>query len=327
MPTKKRGSTPRSAGASFVTHRKYLDAFALLAGYSEDLGYVASLENLAERVQRVTWPDKPKSSAGDEDAERNMRSAWGTELLLLATAEGLADDPAALRWMGNWAVVQAYYACNQAFLALASVCENMPKRLEHDATFNTYASMWADRRLDLAPWTLRVDASGPMSGKVRHVELVPVSAFTNVTDANAESKAAMAIRTTFEGAIEGKEAKARHKHGRLSSVERERLATKERHHTMLDYLYRLRRRMNYLDADMFAKGAGGAQRAGETIDRLCYLVSATCLVHEARMAAAAGPELVNGWMDGFLADCDRRNTTLCVRRQLSAQEAPKPAVA
>lgn len=313
MPTKKRGSTPRSFGASFVTHRKYLDAFALLAGYEGD-SYADSLENLAERADQVEWPDKPKSSVSGEEAERSMRSAWGTELLMLATAEALSDDPAALRWMGNWAVVQSYYACSHAFLALAAVCDNKPGRTDHDATFKAYASMWTERRLDLAPWTLKVNAEGPSSGSARRIDPVPVSAFTNATDANAESKAVMAIRTTREGAIEGKQAKARAKGGRLTSADKERSATTERHHTMLDYLYRLRRRMNYLDADMFSKGAGGAQRAGETINRLSYLVSATCLVHEARIASAAGPDLVTGWMDDFLADCERRNTALCIRR-------------
>jgi hypothetical protein len=317
MPTKKRGGDPRDPGGSFVTHRKYLDAFALLAGYTNDIGEAGALETLTGRLHGVRWSDKPKASDGVAPAERGMRSAWGTELLMLTAAESARDDPAALRWMGNWAVVQAYYACYHAFLALARVNQNSPAP-NHDAAKNAYASMWTQSPLDLAPWTLRVDRTGASSGRRRQIDIMSVAAFANATPLNAEAKAVQAIRTTRDGAIEDREARDRAKlKRRLSPSENADAAAAVRGHTMLHYLYRLRRRLNYLDADMFAKGAGTAQRASETVDRLRYIVASTCLVHERRIAASIGPDAIVRWMDEFLVDCEGRNTTLAIRRELT----------
>lgn len=341
MPTKKRGADPRDPGGSFVTHRKYLDAFALLAGQREDGDLERSLEDLASRVGDIRWAEGSQPAAGLEAAERGMRSAWGTEMLMEASAVALASDPTAQRWMGNWAVVQTYYACYHAFLALTVVRRTQASRT-HAAAQRKYVDLWTNKKFDLVPWTLGYDSDGAFSGTLRRFSPPAQRAFSNATLGNAEAKAVTAIRTTRRGAVEDAEdeerderrkARAKALKGRvdgpaveqpslrLSPADRASVESGVRPHSMLDYLYRLRLRMNYLDADMFAKGAGGHERATDTVERLRYLVASTCLVHEMRIVASVGHKRMHRWMDELIDDCDHRPVALTIRRQLIATTA------
>jgi hypothetical protein len=88
--------------------------------------------------------------------------------------------------------------------------------------------------------------------------------------------------------------------------------------TVLDYLYRLRVKANYVDDELFSQGPENDSDAEEFATRIQHIVAATLLVHELRLGKLLGPKWVLSQADMWL----RRNVArldahgLTARRQL-----------
>ncbi|WP_186816349.1 hypothetical protein [Cellulomonas aerilata] len=88
----------------------------------------------------------------------------------------------------------------------------------------------------------------------------------------------------------------------LTPAEKLDVRRRVRPFTLLDYLFRLRIKANYIDVDVFSQGPDSDHAATAFAWGMQDLVSATLLVHEMRLSMLLGPKWVLEEADGWIAD-------------------------
>lgn len=312
---------------AFLTHQRYLCAFALLSTRAKpDLA--TAYESI--RSDFATAADRPLPTKPIENTSQVcacLENAWGTEILLFVGMSYLqSDDIAGLS--NNWNVVQAYYSAYHATQALA-VARGFLRPDSHSKTQRIFHDLWGKLSPSFAPWSLSVGAEGHLP---RIEGLDPsIHAWTQVDAKVAPSLCCKALRTTRDEAITEALTEARNQkwrerkkeldqrnakresrgkephpiHGlpkpKLSADERAVCAKKVRAHTLLDYLYRLRVRTNYTDTSMFTDGPRFSGESSEVRACIGSIVAATNYASELAIAACPmGPELLAGCCEGWV---------------------------
>ena len=343
---------------SFRTHNGYLAAFRYLAFHRRRFGTLDyHLGKLADRSLSVYGDHiKPVKIAVDREAVSGcLYRAWGTETILCTTAE-LSPDADLLRLALAWGAVQAYYACYGAAQAVLAA-EGKPRSEQHNTTQKQVVDLWAYRRFSLAPWSLAATEpsarlacpAGFLNGPDRPLDL-SLHSWTILERGQEWDRSAKALYTTREDRIAEaiKQARERKRKERIRAWRQEeelRLATGKRPRsipatplsritpeekasvrsqvrafTMLDYLYRLRIKANYIDDELFSQGPEKDSDAEEFTTRMQSIVAATLLVHELRLGKLLGPRWVLNQADRWLQRNAARSTAhgLAARRQLLA---------
>lgn len=305
------------AGA-FRTHQAYLQAFAHLATGGEWRTEHAQ-SSLASRV-RTAGPKITGTIAARAIVRRSLENAWSTELLLLMSHRLLRGDEI-VRVSNNWNVIQAYYALYHATQAVVTA-RGSDRPESHPKTQRMFADFWRQSSEELAPWSLSYGPDGVMPATVSvDLRLHPWSTVDGTT---CWSVAMKALQTTRQDAIAEKLAsaredrrKARRKawqdaqskrppHRRkpseprfplphLSQAEKEAAAAAVRAHTVLDYLYRLRIRSNYVDSSMFTDGPETPAAAADVRVSLVKIVSASLCAAEIVLTSAPDGAVVGQW--------------------------------
>lgn len=313
--------TPELQGA-FRTHMHYLQAFSKLSSRNQR----TALETYAAiKQQFFSSPDMPQFSFPIRDPDqvcRSLQIAWGTELLLCLGSRFLQADEV-IRLSNNWNVVQAYYVLFHATQALTVARGNDPQD-SHPRMQNCFIDFWARLPEAFTPWSLSVGANGHQPTSIRVDE--NVHSWSLVTTGNCASLACKAIRTTWDDSIADSlragrvtkqrsarrvwraAEKARTEKGRkprpepklplprLTREETEKIITGERNFSILDYLYRLRIRSNYIDAGMFTDGPEG-QTESSTV-RECLKVIVCTSLHATELMLTTfsdGTEKLREW--------------------------------
>ena len=343
---------------SFRTHNGYLAAFRYLAFDGRRFGTLDyHLGKLADRSLGVYGDQiKPVKVAVDREAVCGcLYRAWGTETILCTTAE-LSPDADLLRLALAWGAVQAYYACYGAAQALL-VAEGKPRSEQHNTTQNQVVDLWACRRFSLAPWSLAATEPGArlacpagfLNGPDRPLDL-SLHSWTILERGQEWDRAAKALYTTREDRIAEAIRHARERKRkerirawrqeeeirlaagkrprntsttslpRLTSEEKVSVRSQVRAFTMLDYLYRLRVKANYIDDELFSQGPEKDSDAEEFTTRMQHIVAATLLVHELRLGKLLGPRWVLDQADMWLQRNAARSAAhgLAARRKLLA---------
>lgn len=269
---------------SFRTHQRYLEAFSRIAtGGTWKL--TNAYEDLASRLQAAPHPRITGAIGDNAQIRRSLESAWSTELLLLLSHRLLRGDEI-VRVSNNWNVVQAYYALYHATQAVLTA-RGHERPDSHPKTQRMYQDLWSQSPVELAPWSLSVGHN-----RVRPNGVViddTIHPWTFVDDTSCWSIACKALRSTrtdavkehFRTAREGKRTakrkvwkEAQIAKGRnptkvppiplpqLNDEEKTGLDARTRPYTLLDYLYRLRIRSNYVDSAMFTEGPGSTKGVG-----------------------------------------------------------------
>lgn len=322
----------------FQTYLWYLEAFDSAARYTHGrrpyLSQDATLRGIATSVRAA--PScvglNRRSDADVAQVERSLTNAWGTELLLTFTRDVATEDEL-LRLTNNWSIVQAYYVSYHAIQALL-VASGQPRPTSHSTTQRQYASFWVDHARDLRPWSLAVGPSGPVNHPPGHIPDLSVQPWRTVSDSNCWDVALKALDTTrriavLEAISERRrreqaarrrnwrdEEVARHEAGRrsrreptfplplLTPAQKTDVANRVRAFTVLDYLYRLRIRTNYEDADVFAVGPVSQQASEELQRHLRNLVSGLLLAHEIHIRQLVGrpvmERMLRRWLEGHI---------------------------
>jgi hypothetical protein len=297
------------ATLSFRTHLNYLEAFNQLLDRRLGFDDESALEHIFKRIDASGLCEADRRDGIDEDSLRKCLShAWGVERLLDANQEAKNDD-VVLRLANNWVCIQAYYVFYHATQALL-VAKGHPRPDSHPKTQASFINLWADRRVELAPWTF-----------VRHPvrsPLIPdgvalddrISNLSHCDEHTAWSLCYKALKTTREDfradAFEKKrkdkqrdrrkawdaEEQARKAAGRkprkpptfplpvLTPDEKAAIDVGLRPYSVMDYLYRLRIKANYEDADMFVDGPTRDTESVRAYNALCNLASATLFLSE-----------------------------------------------
>jgi hypothetical protein len=264
--------------------------------------------------------------------ERSLTNAWGTELLLTFTRDVATEDEL-LRLTNNWSIVQAYYVAYHAIQALL-VSTGQPRPTGHSITQRQYASFWVHHARDLCPWSLAFGSEGPENMPPAHAANPGVQPWQTVDSVNCWDIACRALDTTRRSVVSEAISDKRHHERsarrkawrdeeasrqsvgrrarrepayplpRLTAAQKADVVTKVRSFTLLDYLYRLRIRTNYEDADVFAVGPS-TQAESEKLQRhLRNVVSGLLLAHELHIRQLLGrptmEKIIQRWLQGHI---------------------------
>jgi len=322
-----------NAKTAFRTHLHYLRSFQFIIAlhhlpYHRNWPAADSrvIDSLARSVRSSRHFQRTRGATTSADiptVRAILRNAWGTELLLLTTAQ-LPDDEL-MSIANNWAVVQAYYSCYHASQALL-VARGQRRPEDHASTLHQAAEFFT--RSELTPWALGYRA-GRFLGFPPDIDDA-IHHLTPPDYENCWSLSAKALRTTrkeplairrrqkrLEKRSERRKAWLETEGARLEAGRKPRkrpsfpvpvLTEDEKSSldqglsptTLLDYLCRLRLKTNYKDPTMFTDGPDDVSESRETHQLLCQIVSATLLVHELYIAKTLGVDQFRPIIDEWL---------------------------
>lgn len=286
----------------FVTYLNYLEA--LRRYLSEETWrpahQIASLRSgpSFRRLQRNT--DVNKSAVS-----KYLRNSWATELQLRAPT----SNPEILGVANHWATVQLYYAVYLSLRALF-IAANREVATNHRAALRTIAAD-VEKRSGLFPLPWKVCCKGgAMSSSAeflcipKDVEVREISNLSSVGRDEFWSSYAMLLRTTRKRQIDERADQWKHQHKKKRLKKGGRIEIAENLHptTLFDFLYRLRIRSNYSDADSFIEtldDGESAQRFNSSLIRICWC---SCLILEAQTCEYVGRKAFGELVDEY---CDR----------------------
>ncbi len=317
---------------SFRTHLGYQRAFRMLALGGQMRFRQRHLPDLATRALSAygTNINSRVLSPSTEDIVRTcLRRSWGAETILCVTAD-LSPDPELTRLALAWGSVQTYYACYAAVQANL-VAEGNPISEHHNVTQKQAADYWAIRSSSLSPWSFaavepshrRACSTGFLNGPGRPLDL-SVHAWADPVPGTEWDLSGKALRSTRDIRVseafrrvreqkkrdktkawreeEARRLTAGRKPRKTPSIALPQLSAGEktaaqetvRPFTLLDYLFRLRIKANYLDDDMFSQGPESDSAAESFASGMQDIVTTTLLVHELRLGKLVGPRWTPG---------------------------------
>jgi len=320
---------PDSPTATFRTHANYLRAFDRLTFTPHPFGQQDFFGDLHQRItDSGILPQERRAELDQGQVRRSLHNAWGTEFLML-TSQRFAAEEDIIRLSNNWLCIQTYYVFYHCVQALA-VAKGNPRPESHPRTQSLFCDYWANRHFVLPPWTLGVGADGARNAPPGIVINPNVHPWETCEGGNAWSVAAKALTTTRAEALQermsqAREAKRRARRREWERVERERLAlgrkprvqrrfalplltpadkdrirTRLRAYTVMDYLYRLRIKTNYVDSNMFTDGPEEEGESSEARRSLCQLASGTLFLHELALRRIVGDDVFCPWVRDWI---------------------------
>ncbi len=318
----------RSPKNSFITHSNYIRAFDYLL---VDRNSLASPQFYSELYRRVissnVLPQNKGKDLDKKQVHKSMHNAWGTEFLLLSSKQFISEDEM-IRLSNNWNCIQMYYVLYHCTQALGAA-KGQQRPNSHQKTQSAFATLWAKRSYSVHPWSLAYGPDGP----INIPEMIRIDdsihSWSAFTEDQEWSIALKSLRTTREEVYEEKikekrQLKRRDKKLKWEAEESARIATgkrarkkpkfrlplltqsekdvineKLRPFTIMDYLYRLRIKTNYEDANMFTDGPEHKSESESIRECLCRLASATLFLHELMLCRIIGNEEFNRWVKNW----------------------------
>lgn len=261
----------------------------------------------------------------------SLSNAWGTEFLLLASKKFAAEDEI-IRLSNNWSCIQTYYIfyhCTQALI----IAKGQKRPENHTKTQNIFFALWAGRSINLPPWTLACGHDGFLNVPSGIDIVTNKHQWSACFDENDYwNLACKALKTTRNEVIperiknhrernKNKEKKkwfeqeqARLAQGkrnrkpppftlpRLTAAEKQTVHANVRPYTIMDYLYRLRIKTNYVDANMFVDGPENNQQSTDIRNYLCALASNTAFIHELAVSQIIGKKIFSQWVNDWVSN-------------------------
>lgn len=187
--------------------------------------------------------------------ESRLRRGWSHLLSLHRDAEA----PDFYAEINAWTPAKAWYAIHHDFTALLPFVSPGAKRLDHDLTTSEAAKLVARQKLLPPPFSHWV-LGAPPETKYPSLE-GPPQPISNLSDPRSTEFAdqiALLLRSTAEERLELRRRKwlrENPQRKRLSPGTRKEWARALKETTIFDFMYRLRLRVNYQDADTFVVGA------------------------------------------------------------------------
>jgi hypothetical protein len=247
---------------------------------------------------------KPLSTTERDAIDKALRKAWASTQRVSAEVE----DPGNFDEEANaWIPMQSYYGVYWAVIAYAIASGNQVPR-DHRGALN-FAARQVIRGLFPYPWCASC-SDGPDTADITYggfpVAIAPVHVLSRPDPWTTEDRLAMFLRTTRQRELERRFAEERRKRcapGRsrrnLPKAEKSRLAAAMGPTTMFDILWRLRKKANYDDADVFVLGAASELDARRLGAGLALVTDATVAALEALIVAYVGADEVVTMADGY----------------------------
>jgi hypothetical protein len=294
---------------SFYTHANYITAFHTIL----DRRPKGVVQSLADSVHdRVVFsgilPTQKRSPIDLPQLRLSLSNAWGTEHILYVLKEA-SDDDETSRLANNWACIKIYYIFYHSVQALR-VAQGHSRMDSHDKTQNSFFNCWCNRGKELGPWTLSYHPNEAINAPNTIRIDLRINQFEQCTEEKCWSLALKALRTTREdefksGLLRARLKKQKNEKDAWKKPEEERLGQGKRPrrspslalplltdsekacvnaslrpYTLMDYLYRLRIKSNYVDSDMFTEGPQNTKVSRAFLEQICDLASMTIFVTE-----------------------------------------------
>jgi hypothetical protein len=310
---------------AFQTHSAYLEAFSRLASGWEN-ALPAAYKDLKRRF--VTASRRPAASklSNPEVVKKCLENAWSTEFLLCLGHRFTGADEV-VRLSNNWNVVQAYYSLYHGTQAVV-VARGSLRPESHPKTQTLFLDVWCDKPGHIEPWCLWAGSGCYGSLGIEIDE--DVHPWRRITPATAMSIACKALRTTRDDALPDAMRSKREEKRRLARrtwkeeenirvgsgkrprkepsvslpqltpLEKKAIMDKVRRYSLLDYLYRLRIRTNYVDSAMFTDGPTADGQATKVRSSILRLVGLSLYLAELEIASIPGGRTaIESWANSW----------------------------
>lgn len=244
------------------------------------------------RVQR-----RPVPEASRETFELGLRKGWG----FLRRVQREVEDEAFYDEEANALMpYSAWYAVHHVGRAFAAASRQTVPR-DHTGLLRALATTVVARTLLPFPWSAWCEGCPELGtesyGGLSSVDSVHV--LSRPSPDTVEDRLAMGLRTTraknleiaFQGLRKRGVAPGRERRN-LDRNEKEKYAAKFPPTTIFDFLYRLRTRASYGEADVFVLGSRDEADARSLAVSLAVVCDATVAALEALIASYAGPRAV-----------------------------------
>jgi hypothetical protein len=328
------GTNPDAEG-SFRGNLRYLQAWhqAAVASFARGANPGQVTAAVAEGITNACHGDPAlgkvqRKAIAIDPVQTFLINAWGTELLLVLQ-EDLArskEDWHVIALANQWAVVQSYYAIENATVALVLAQGNV-KPDSHEKTRAAYAERWQGK--PYGPFAV-VSGRGGLDHLPNAMKVEQVHILENVGERNCWGFIDMCLRTTRADMLNERfaDARARKRSSRLKAwgeeenerlgrgrkprkkpvlplprllpSEKQAIEARVRPTSFIDYLYRLRIRSNYVDTKMFTEGPGTDFEAVQMHRYLSQLVGWNLLIIEAWIRRYVGANSFAAMMDAWL---------------------------
>ncbi len=289
---------------SFVAYHNYLLAVRYLLGRKYDSGdaqLAALSQTIEERpaFQRM----QQRRHARRERLAGLMSIAWQTEVALNLPCLLDGEDGEFAALSTHWGTIQLYYAVYSAASAWLEAMQGESAPKDHRAVLNVLADYAATKALFPLPWGAACRCCSPVEycGEAEGYTPKYINPLSSAGYETALDRLCLALKTTREQELERRVAewKRERRRKRISRPEREK-RDNFAPTTLFDFLWRLRVRANYVDAELFLAGGEFEQSAVSFLDCLCRIGSATLLLFEKLLAKSYGKVHIEALADQFV---------------------------
>ncbi len=311
----------------FATYLHYVDSLRnLITYYHNPLGALLMLcrdSTHFAHIQRNTSADIARIAL-------KLRNAWSTELSLRFT--GLLGN-GLVRYANHWAPVQTYYSAYLAAQGFFLACNRSESR-SHSSGLSQLAADIGDGRLIMpAPLsalsisTTITDTTG-FSEVPTNITITPVSSIAHTSSNNWWNLYALALRTTRERLLEERVDQWRRQNKTAGGKPRKNVPASVRSDqdtalrpvSIFDFLYRMRIRSNYRDADTFLEQRVSDQEAAQFNTALLDIEYTLLLVLEAHIRQHIGRDAYANIVQDFVAKVPDIVETIPVEQRLQLIE-------
>lgn len=307
---------------SFRTYFNYIKAVDLLLEdrYGDGDELYAQLGNALQR-QRGYQRLKLRS-ANRREIEKILRNTWATEIVIRQSAVSASVDVASCANL--WATVQLYYAVFHAARAFCMASGWFQPQETHTNSLRDLSKIVRERDFFPAPWDAWCAGHPEKLSYGGCIGPNPVTYNSLIAPfvAICPEYLAMMLRTTHERSFD--EARSRWirtnrkadgtAYLRLPTKHQGAVASKLPPTTIFHFLYRMRARSNYHDADAFIMGITAGDDAFAFNRGIVNLLRATLFVFECAIARCLGWPAFADISSSFVMDVGHLATQALSRR-------------
>jgi len=297
---------------SFRTYKNYLQSLSgfVTERYGSSPGCFSRLkaqctqQGIFSGVQATTVNSQTK-----EDIKKLLFNAWNTELVLALPA---AISPDFIKYANHWSPVQAYYAVYLSLQAYFRSCGLQAPPRDHTASLNTISARVCEQNVFPPFWSVCCEGEPSLAdAQYRHIPggivVKEINPLTTPTPEDVWDWYAMLLRTTRERQLRKRLKESGKQFPTKKGKPRKHFTPEQkrvilaglRPTTVFDFLYRLRIRSNYEDADTFILGTMGQTDAREFNEALRLVTASTLYLLELHIAMRLGVQEIGQFIEDF----------------------------
>lgn len=297
----------------FETYKNYLQSLSLYIAthYGSGANCFSALRETCIQHGVLAGAQKLAHDTGRlEEIKKLLFNAWSTELVLALPSTISAEF---VKYANHWSPVQAYYAVYLALQAYFRSIPLAPPPRDHSGSLRTISARIKGGNVFPPFWNVCCEGE-PRLVAANYINLpsgisvVQINPLTTPALNDFWSRYAMMLRTTRQKQFDKKLKEAAKQFKTKEGKPRKRFRPQQKAAvlsgvhatTIFDFLYRLRIRSNYEDADAFILGTMGQADAREFNEALRLVTSSTLFLIELHIAWRISTDTMNSVVSAFI---------------------------